>query len=59
MKKRDLKKRVQELERELEREREDWQQTHDALWLVMRTLCDEFGVMLSVRPRDVDVSEDD
>lgn len=54
MKKKELKEQVSLLERELDRREEDTQHTHDALWAVLRVLCDEFGINLRVAPIDPD-----
>jgi hypothetical protein len=41
-------KRIRELEQELEQEREDYQHSHDTLWKILTLLCTEFGLNLSV-----------
>jgi hypothetical protein len=47
-------KRIKELEAEVQRERDDYQHTHDTMWSLLALLCEEFGLTLNAVPMVLD-----
>ncbi len=47
-------RRIRELEMELRYAHDDYQHTHDGLWQILSVLCDEFGLKLTIKPKDED-----
>lgn len=47
-------RRIRELEREVQQAHDDYQHTHDTMWKLLTLLCEEFNLELTVRPKDED-----
>lgn len=45
-------KRIRELEREIERMQEEDMRSSNVLWRIFQVLCDEFDMHLTLRPKD-------